>query len=65
MRHVITQMSPARRQLILDEAYANGRMGVERLPPIVHSEDTSDTLLVQALEMHAAGQADRAKESRP
>ena len=63
MRRFIAQMSPQRRQNIVDEARTAGRMGADRLPPIVHSDDVSDSLILQALDAHALGLAEHAAES--
>jgi hypothetical protein len=63
MRRFIPQMSVARRQQILDEARAAGRMGTQRLPYSVHASDPSDSMLVQALDAHAQGLAEREAET--
>lgn len=64
MRHCISQMSPARRQQILDESRAAGRLGALRLPTITHAEpdELSDTLLLAALTEFEAGAAERPEE---
>lgn len=63
MRRFIPQMSVARRQQILDEARAAGRMGAQRLPYSVHASDPSDSMLVRALDAHAKGLAEREVET--
>lgn len=65
MRHFVEQMSPARRQLIRDESRAYGRMGIEQLPPIVHSENTSDSLMLECLDENSVGLAERQQEQMP
>jgi hypothetical protein len=59
MRRFIPQMSVQRRQQILDEAYAAGRMGATRLPDSIHAEDPSESMLIQALDAHELGLAER------
>ena len=55
MRRFIAQMSPQRRQNILDEAYALGRLGSHRLPDSAHCEELSDTAVMKALDANARG----------
>lgn len=62
MRHIYRQMSPQRRQSILDEARIAGRHGMECLPHVVHADDTSDSMIIAALDAHALGLAEREKE---
>lgn len=57
MRRFIEQMSPARRQQIEDESYANDVFGVKRLPDIAHCGEMSDTLLTKALDANEMGLA--------
>ena len=61
MRRFYQQMSPARRQQILDECRVYGRMGAPRLPASVHAlgDELSDTMLTKALEAQEAGAAER------
>lgn len=59
MRHFYQQMSPQRRQSILDEARQNGRMGIERLPDRAHLEEISDSLIIKALDANALGLLER------
>lgn len=63
MRHFIEQMSPARTQQIIDEAYAAGRLGSKCLPANAHI-DTSDSVMVKALSAHEAGLAERELEGK-
>jgi hypothetical protein len=62
MRRFVVQMSPARRQQILDEARIAGRLGMDRLPDVVHSLDTSDSLILKALDAQSLGRAEREQE---
>lgn len=67
MRHAYAQMSPARRQQILDDCESAGRNGSQFLPSSVHvhGDELSDTLLLAALDAHEAGLAERQKEKQP
>lgn len=64
MRHFYAQISPQRRQQILDEAYANGRLGIDRLPDSTHIGDATDTLITKALDANALGLKEREKEQQ-
>ena len=63
MRRFIPQMSAQRRQQILDEARAAGLLGAQRLPDSIHAVDPSESMLVQALDAHAQGLAERESEA--
>lgn len=65
MRHFHPNMSAQRHQQILDESRAAGYLGSERLPASAHLEDTSESILIKALDAHAAGLAQREKERTP
>ena len=60
MPRYIPQMT---RQL-LDQAREAGRRGNPRLPDSFHAVDTSDWLLIKALDAHAEGLAEHAPELR-
>lgn len=62
MRHYNPYMSVQLRQMILDASRTAGLLGAPTLPPIVHSVDPSDSLIVQAIDAHALGLAEREKE---
>lgn len=64
MRRSYPQMSPARTQRILDEARTAGSWGAPRLPASVHAvaDELSDSMLVRALDEHAAGLAEHASK---
>lgn len=66
MRHTYQQMSPARRQQILDECRVAGRYGAPSLPASVHvhADELSESMLVKALDEHAIGAAERKKEKQ-
>lgn len=62
MRHAYGHMSPARRQHILDDCELAGRISdLPHLPDSIHAlgDELSDTLLLKALDAHAAGVAQR------
>lgn len=65
MRHFTPGMSAQRHQQILDECRAAGRLGSERLPASTHVDDSSESMLVKALDAHAEGLAEREKETQP
>lgn len=62
MRRYVPQMSPQRRQLILDESRLAGKNGMPSLPLSVHAFDPSNTGIRQALDEHELGLAERAQE---
>lgn len=62
MRHYNPYMSVQLRQMILDASRNAGRFGSPTLPPVVHSVDPTDSMIVQAIDAHALGLAEREKE---
>jgi hypothetical protein len=65
MRRYNPNMGVTLRQQIIDSARDAGRWGSPNLPPIVHSVDSSDSMIVEALDAHALGVAEREKERTP
>lgn len=65
MRRSYPQMSPARRQQILDECRLHGRMGAPRLPASVHirGDELSESMLIRAIDEHDLGLAEREQEA--
>lgn len=61
MRHYNPYMSVQLRQMIIDAAHNAGLLGAPTLPPIVHSVDPSDSMIVQAIDAHELGLAEREK----
>ncbi len=66
MRRSYPQLSPARRQQILDECHFAGRMGAPRLPASVHvhGDELSESMLVRAIDIHALGLAEHEQEKQ-
>ena len=62
MRRYTPYMAVQLRQQIIDASRDAGRWGSQTLPPIVHSVDSSDSMIVQALDAHAEGLAEREKQ---
>lgn len=65
MRRSYAQLSPARRQQILDDCELAGRTSeLPHLPDSVHAlgDQLSDTLLLKAIEAHETGVAERKRE---
>lgn len=65
MRHYNPYMSVQLRQMIIDAAHNAGLFGAPTLPPIVHSVDPSDSMILQALDAHAEGSAERERKRAP
>lgn len=65
MRRYNPYMAVQLRQQIIDASRDAGRWGSPTLPPIVHSVDSSDSMIVQALDAHEEGLAERQKERAP
>lgn len=52
-------------QQLLAEAKDAGKRGLKRLPDSFHAVDTSDSMLLKALDAHAEGLAEHTKERAP
>jgi hypothetical protein len=64
MRRSYAQLSPARRQQILDESRAAGRMGSREVPlaALLAVPNPSDTFIGSLYQAHATGKAQRTQD---